>query len=657
MIINKEYSNDWKIFPCIYKGKTPLVKKGFKDATNDLEKIKEWEKIFSKKNWGLSAGASDLAIIDIDPKHGGYFIEDDDNFIIGAEGKEFKLPKTLLVKTGSGGNHLYYKGAIKSRKLVGSAIEIKSIGGYVIIPPSIHQSGNRYEWVNDLPIADFPEYILPIEQEPKKREKSTSTENEQVEYDKVLFAIQQLKKERTEDYENWIQLGMILHSLGQDELYFPVWDMWSRQSSKYVHGECAKKWNTFTDTDNGLTIGTLYHWAEEDSNGVFVRPASKNSRPSDYLQALNSMGYTFSMNRMNDTVFVNGQKMSDGLEALILTRLREYDYKGTATAKDLIRAEAYKNQFHPIEEYLINLKWDGQDHIGKLASYIKDKDGIFPLIFRKWLVGAVYKILGTRKGEQNPMLVLDGKQGIGKSRLSWWLCSGIPQFFISSPIYPDNKDYIISTVSRFIWEVEELGSTFRKADREALKAFITREEATYRAPYGHHEITKPTTCSYIGTINDEVGFLTDPTGNRRFRVCTLTSIDWKYSEELDVNQVWAQAVHLFESGETSRLSKDEEKLVTEISSNYENEDPLTSFILENYIIEPENEDYFYPTSKIIQDMSVKSYHTKDNDFNLNRRIGAILIKMGCQQKRKRINGGQYKGWVGIKPLHVISDDF
>jgi predicted P-loop ATPase len=61
---------------------------------------------------------------------------------------------------------------------------------------------------------------------------------------------------------------------------------------------------------------------------------------------------------------------------------------------------------------------------------------------------------------------------------------------------------------------------------EALKWFLTLETVTVRRPYGHFDLDKPALASFIGTVNDDgAGFLTDVTGNRRFRPTSLTTIN------------------------------------------------------------------------------------------------------------------------------------
>jgi len=61
-----------------------------------------------------------------------------------------------------------------------------------------------------------------------------------------------------DSYDEWIKVGMALKHEGAD---CSVWDDWSRRSSKYKEGECAKKWRTFNR--NEVTGGTLFHIACE----------------------------------------------------------------------------------------------------------------------------------------------------------------------------------------------------------------------------------------------------------------------------------------------------------------------------------------------------------------------------------------------------------
>ena len=62
------------------------------------------------------------------------------------------------------------------------------------------------------------------------------------------------------NYTEWTNVGMALHHEG---LPCGVWDEWSQNDKRYHPGECEKKWQSFGRSDKIVTMGTVYHMAEE----------------------------------------------------------------------------------------------------------------------------------------------------------------------------------------------------------------------------------------------------------------------------------------------------------------------------------------------------------------------------------------------------------
>jgi hypothetical protein len=89
------------VFPCAPRGKTPLVKRGFKAATRDEAQIHEWWTRWPDSNIGIATGtASGLLVVDIDSLDGAKHL--------GELAEQFgKLPRTARVVTGKG-YHLYF---------------------------------------------------------------------------------------------------------------------------------------------------------------------------------------------------------------------------------------------------------------------------------------------------------------------------------------------------------------------------------------------------------------------------------------------------------------------------------------------------------------------------------------------------------------------
>lgn len=136
----------WYVFPIKEKSKIPLTSNGFKDATTDPAIIRSWWEKWPNANIGVDCGRSNLAVIDLDKKP-------DYN---GKSAWERLVKKhaiddmTLTSNTGSGGLHLIF--AMPSIPIRNSAgkiskgIDTRGIGGYIVVPPSIHPNGNPYKW-------------------------------------------------------------------------------------------------------------------------------------------------------------------------------------------------------------------------------------------------------------------------------------------------------------------------------------------------------------------------------------------------------------------------------------------------------------------------------------------------------------------------------
>lgn len=126
----------WSIIP-VGKDKKPLVKwEQYQSEKATREQIIEWFTKYYNANIAVVTGKiSNLIIIDIDPRH-------------GANNDDFKNIQTVIAKTGGGGWHYYfqYEEGISTRAKVKDGIDIRSDGGYAVLPPSLHDSGKNYEW-------------------------------------------------------------------------------------------------------------------------------------------------------------------------------------------------------------------------------------------------------------------------------------------------------------------------------------------------------------------------------------------------------------------------------------------------------------------------------------------------------------------------------
>lgn len=158
----------------------------------------------------------------------------------------------------------------------------------------------------------------------------------------------------------------------------------------------------------------------------------KRYKIKDYLVAFKQLGYDFRMNDINDKIEVNGVPITDEKAQEIRARMREGGFYRINEFEDIYGWEASKNRYHPIKDFLLSITWDGSDTIDELASYFNDRYGMWPVWLRKWLIGACAKVF---EAEQNPMLVMDGPQGVGKASLPGGLPNQWGLFYRSADQY------------------------------------------------------------------------------------------------------------------------------------------------------------------------------------------------------------------------------
>jgi hypothetical protein len=130
---------------CASPAKHPRTAHGFKDATTDEGQIRAWWKRWPQANIGIATGViSRLVVVDIDPRNGGHLTLED------LEADHGQLPETVESLTGGGGRHLLYRHPGEPYRLasdsLGPGVDLKADGGYIVVPPSLHVSGRRYEW-------------------------------------------------------------------------------------------------------------------------------------------------------------------------------------------------------------------------------------------------------------------------------------------------------------------------------------------------------------------------------------------------------------------------------------------------------------------------------------------------------------------------------
>ncbi|MCF7548914.1 bifunctional DNA primase/polymerase [Pseudonocardia sp. WMMC193] len=140
---------------CHSPGKHPRTAHGKDDATTDLGTIAEWLAAYPDGNWGVRPTLGYL-VLDVDVRSGG------PPELAKLDAERGGRPPTLTARTGSGGYHYWYRYSGPARGRLCRGVDVKTNTGYLVVPPSLHACGERYEWTDWREPAGAPGWVKAI---------------------------------------------------------------------------------------------------------------------------------------------------------------------------------------------------------------------------------------------------------------------------------------------------------------------------------------------------------------------------------------------------------------------------------------------------------------------------------------------------------------
>ncbi|MFN3242918.1 MAG: bifunctional DNA primase/polymerase [Planctomycetota bacterium] len=275
--------------------------KGGADATGKHPREKGWlDKLITDRAavhraWGRYATANigmcplpEEFVLDVDPRNGGAKtmarLEADLGPLAGP-----------LARTGGGGCHHWLRlpsgikvDSVKAKiarrfKEAGGGVDLRTCHHQVVVPPSIHQSGKRYEWVEDRSILEcdpvvpnqaWLEFLGIYGKEPESKRSSSPPRVEERDFDRAEWG---LVHERLLDpdsgYDSWFRVGSALRALGDDGLR--LWIEFSKSSEQFDEDEIRRKWPGIA----GSSIASLFGMFDDADPGWRQRYRSRSTSP------------------------------------------------------------------------------------------------------------------------------------------------------------------------------------------------------------------------------------------------------------------------------------------------------------------------------------------------------------------------------------------
>ena len=243
---------------------------------------------------------------------------------------------------------------------------------------------------------------------------------------------------------------------------------------------------------------------------------------------------------------------SDSIDSLLRHWFQtEHSLYSKNMLDDALNVFFSNHRANPLIDMLESIKWDGQERIGNFLTFVLKcpDDSYHQEVSRLIFAGGVWR--AYKPGcKFDDMAVLIGRQGGGKSALVRWLNMDDTYFREIKTI--SGKEGIEILRGAWIAEVAELMAMTRVKETEAVKAYITTQCDSYRAPYDRHTQEIPRRCTFVGTTNNP-NFLTDRTGNRRFYPVKSAADGYDiFDHEQEIRDYirlcWAEAVAKYKAG-------------------------------------------------------------------------------------------------------------
>lgn len=264
---------------------------------------------------------------------------------------------------------------------------------------------------------------------------------------------------------------------------------------------------------------------------------------------------------------------------------KTYGITGGQRVLDGLAVVLEERRRNPVQEYIETAKWDKVKRVDTLfVDYLGAPDTpLIRAITRKSIVACVARAY-TPGCKFDQITVLSGREGIGKSTILRKLGG---EWYNDSFVTVDGKEAMEQLSGAWLIEIAELAG-LKKAEVAAVKAFVSKQEDTFRAAYARRVAVRPRKCVFFATTNED-SFLRDEGGNRRFWITPVGVLParrkpWDMTPE-EVAQIWAEARAIYDAGEELHLPPEYSGMLHDMHEQFAELDVRTG-VIANYLDKP-----------------------------------------------------------------------
>ena len=298
-------------------------------------------------------------------------------------------------------------------------------------------------------------------------------------------------------------------------------------------------------TDKGKTANTIDNCRIVFCCDPLLRDAIRLNLLTDRVDIVQDLGWRRNTSALTDT----------DVKYLLLYFERNYELTSEKKITDALSIVANENCYHPIQDALNSLVWDGTPRIRSCLHHFlgADESDYVEEMLKHFLLGAIRRVF--RPGSKyEEMLCLVGGQGAGKS--TFFRLLAIRDEWFSDDLKKLDDDRVFQKLQgHWIIEMSEMLATSSAKSIEEIRSFISRQKETYRTPYESQPKDRLRQCVFGGSSNTLDFLPLDRAGNRRFLPIMI------YPENAEVHiledeaasraylqQVWAEAMTIYRAG-------------------------------------------------------------------------------------------------------------
>ena len=262
------------------------------------------------------------------------------------------------------------------------------------------------------------------------------------------------------------------------------------------------------------------------------------------------------------------QRLTDHIENSLWCAMQHHGMAVNLNELNTLLGSGFVKEYHPLKEYLDGLPpWDGEtDYIGRLAAMVHVKESPhsplqqdksrerndlsetpvrFADILKRWMVSMIAAALNETVVNQ-VILTLIGRQGSYKTSFMQHILPPVLSEYYTTKSNSSRmtKDDLFTMTENLVINLEEI-DTMPPSELNQLKAMVTQRYVDERRAYGRNKVHLPHVASFVATGNN-LQFLTDDTGNRRWLPFEVEDIDSPWEADIPYEGIYSQTYALYQ---------------------------------------------------------------------------------------------------------------